>query len=60
MKTLKANNLKHKPRNYWQKNGFHVSWLHNGYWLTSYNYSQNFNTIKEVKQQIRNILNKTI
>ena len=55
MKTLKAKNLKDQPRNYWKKYGFIVNHLHNGYWLTCYNYSHNFNTIGEVKKQI-NIL----
>jgi hypothetical protein len=55
--TLKAKNLKNKPRNYWQKNGFHVSHLFNGYWLTFYNYSKNFNTLQEVKNKINEVLN---
>ena len=53
MRTLKASNLKNKPRNYWKKYGFKVQWLHNGYWLTGYNYSQNFNTIGDVKKEIK-------
>ena len=55
MKTLKAKNLKNKPRNYWQKYGFTVFHLSNGYWLNCFNYSNNFNTIKEVKNQIKKL-----
>ena len=53
MKTLKAANLKNKPRNIWQKYGFAVYHLHNGYWISSFNYSRNFNTISEVKKAIK-------
>ena len=54
---LKSSNLKNKPRNYWTKGGFHVQHLWNGYWLTCYNYSSNFNTIGEVKNKIKTLLN---
>jgi len=57
MKTLKAKNLKNKPRNYWKKYGCMVNWLANGYWLTAYNYSQNFNTLSEVKKEIKKLRN---
>lgn len=55
LNSLKAKNLKNHPRNYWQKNGYHVSHLANGYWLTYYNYSQNFNTLTELKNHIKNL-----
>ena len=57
MKTLKAANLKNKPRNIWQKYGFVVYHLHNGYWISSFNYSENFNTISEVKNKINQLRN---
>ena len=56
LNTLKAKNLKNNPRNYWIKAGFHVCWMHNGYWLTTYNYSNNFNTIGQLKNEIKTIL----
>lgn len=55
LKTLKAKNLKNKPRNTWQKNGFLVHHLNNGYWLSYFNFSKNFNTIAEVKNHIKNL-----
>ena len=54
MKTLKAKNLKNKPRNFWKKNGWHVMHLHNCYLLTGYNYSKKFKTISELKETINN------
>ena len=55
LNSLKAKNLKNKPRNYWLQNGYHVQHLKNGYWLTYFNYSKNFNTIGGVKNHIKNI-----
>lgn len=56
LNSLKAKNLKNKKRATWQKNGFLVYHLNNGYWLTYFGFSQNFNTIKEVKNHITNYL----
>ena len=56
LSTLKASDLKNKPRNTWVKGGFTVYHLANGYWLTCHRYSRNFNTIKEIKSEIKSLL----
>jgi hypothetical protein len=56
LKSLKVKNLKNQPRKYWKKNGFFVQHLNNGYWLTYFNFSSNFNTIGEVKLHIKQYL----
>ena len=45
LSSLKACSFKNRKNYFWAKNGFLVNKLHNGYWLTSYNYSGQFNTM---------------
>ena len=51
--SLKARNLKNKPRETWAKGGFTVYHLHNGYWLSCFEFREQFNTIREVKERIK-------
>ena len=55
MNTLKASNLKNKPRNTWSKFGFTVYHLANGFWVSSFEFTDNFKTIGEVKTKINEL-----
>lgn len=54
MKDLKLKNL--KAGDIYSKNGFTIYWAANSIILSSYKYNARFSTLKEVKEEIKNLL----